>query len=111
MSRRECLKTLDYLRSVEKRLGKVRLRGSDTELYLEEVGWALGYLMHGCKLGAIKAEDTQFSREEIEDLAAALGVLNEMYERLWRYRNRRTGLTLSMMRMQALYRKYLAILG
>ena len=111
LSRRECLKTLDYLRSVEKRLRKVRLRGSDTELYLEEVGWALGYLMHGCKLGAIKAEDTQFSREEIEDLAAELGVLNEMYERLWRYRNRRTGLTLSMMRMQALYRKYLAILG
>ena len=111
LSERECYKTLDYLKEIGYRIAKADLRCSDAELCLREVRWALGYLMHGCKLGAIKAEEKQFTREELKALYADLSALNQEYEAVWELRNRRTGLYESTMRMRALLRKYGAILG
>lgn len=111
MSARECLKTLEYLEKIESRLGKVRMEHAEGKVYLREFEWAVGYLKHGCKLGAIKAENRQFTARELRALSEEIERLNAEYEEIWNLRNRRTGLRQSMMRMRALARKYGAILG
>ena len=111
LSERECLKTLDYLTEIGYRISKVKLTCPAAALCLREVRWALGYLMHGCKLGAIKADEKQFTRAELQALYDELAALNKEYEEVWRLRNRRTGLRESTMRMRALLKKYGAILG
>ncbi len=111
LSKGECLKTLAYLEGIRERLKKVRLASADGNLYRKEAEWAAEYLIHGCKLGAVKAENEQITRAVMEEFAADLNRLNAEYEEIWRYRNRQTGLKQSMLRMKALYRKYLAVLG
>lgn len=111
LSKAECEKTLNYLHVAETRLQSVNLNCKDGELYLRELAWAIGYLKHGCRLGAIKAGNEQFKREELQALYDDLLALNEEYEKIWSLRNKRTGLSASMARMNALLRKYEAILG
>lgn len=103
-------RTLDYLKELSCRLAAVPLEG-EGQWYRRELFWAIGYLMHGCKLGALKAEERQFKRSEIEELFRDISALNKEYEALWALRYRSTGKTRSMMRMRALARKYLALLG
>lgn len=89
---------------------KVRLtRVKALDLYKRELGWAIDYLIHGCKIGELKASSRQFSCGEIQALEREIADLNEEYKDLWYLKNKCTGLKESMLRMNALQRKYAAI--
>jgi hypothetical protein len=101
-------RTKDYLLVLKLRLEKTKLRSADGKLWKGELDWAIGYLIHGCTLGELKASSRQFSLEEILALKAEIGALNRKYKALWRLKNKRTGLKESMLRMEGLKRKYAA---
>lgn len=111
LSARECLKTLEYLRVIKARAENVSLECSEGKQYFKEFEWAVGYLIHGCKLGAIKADNRQFARSELEEMKEELARLNADYVSIWKERNKQTGIEQSMFRMNALYKKYEAILN
>lgn len=104
-------RTKNYLLSLKLRLEGARLRSSESGLWKRELDWAIGYLIHGCKLGELKASGRQFSRREIENLKAEITKLNKEYKALWKLKNKRTGLKESMLRSEALRRKYAAVCG
>lgn len=104
-------RTKNYLLALKLRLNGTGLRSSESKLWRRELDWAIGYLIHGCKLGELKASGRQFLREEIQNLKTEIVNLNREYKALWMLKNKRTGLQESMLRMEALRRKYAAIYG
>jgi len=100
-----------YISEIQKRISDLNPVDEVTKLYKRELEWAAGYLSHGCKLGALCANKRQFLKSEIIALYDNIKYLNKEYEDIWKLRNKRTGLKQSMMRMNALRRKYKAIIG
>lgn len=98
-------RTKSYLSELKVRLTSVKA----LDLYKRELGWAIDYLIHGCKIGELKASSRQFSCGEIQALEREIADLNEEYKDLWYLKNKCTGLKESMLRMNALQRKYAAI--
>ena len=104
-------RTKSYLLTLKLRLERARLHSSESKLWKRELDWAIGYLIHGCKLGELKASGRQFSSAEIQTLKSEITKLNKEYKALWKLKNKRTGLRESTLRMEALRRKYAAICG
>ena len=96
---------------IKARAENVSLECSEGKQYSKEFEWAVGYLIHGCKLGAIKADNRQFARSELEEMKEELARLNADYVSIWKERNKHTFIEQIMFRMNALYKKYEAILN
>ncbi|MDR3318672.1 MAG: hypothetical protein LBS99_04475 [Clostridiales bacterium] len=87
----------------------VDLRCSDKDLLLRELFWSVGYLQHGASLGLLKT-GTHIDRAELLALKRDIEALNAEYKAIWRKRNKESNIALSVLRQEALYRKYCAIL-
>ncbi len=104
-------RTKVYLQEIKSHLPKLQMQCGDADLYKRELGWAIDYLLHGCKLGELKMSKRQFSKKEMQEFRKEISELNDEYEELWALKNKRTGLKESMLRMNTLKRKYAAICG